>query len=148
MTSREQLGQQLRAVLQYRQPLQTPPGYSCLQYKVRASHRQGYGGLGSLTWKMVLSRGLPEPASLPTSLAHMFTSKTSATAKANRELWRSKDVSSSPRSLQPTPSAWAGPRQCFRVCFPCLLASSQQRCLQHLPGQQIWRSAAGCPAGA
>ena len=77
-----------------------------LACSVRSEHHTGYGGLGSLTWKMVLSRGLPEPASLPTSLAHIFTSKTSATAKANSELWRSKEVSSSPLSLQPTQSAW------------------------------------------
>lgn len=53
---------------------------------------------------MVLSSGLPAPVSRPTSLAHMLTSTMSATASANSALWRSKEVSSSPRSRPSDPS--------------------------------------------
>ena len=57
-----------------------------------------------LTWKMVLSSGFPEPCSRPMSWHQMLTSSTSATASANRALWRSKFVSSSPRSRPSLPS--------------------------------------------
>jgi hypothetical protein len=56
------------------------------------------------TWKIVFNRGFPAPASRPTSFAHIFTRSTSAIASAKRELCRSKELSSSPRSRPSLPS--------------------------------------------
>ena len=56
------------------------------------------------TPKMVRRRGLPAPASRPTSFAHRLTTSTSATAMANSAVWRTKEASSSPRSRPSAPS--------------------------------------------
>ena len=64
----------------------------------------GWAGQHQPTWKIVFSSGLPAPLSRPMSLAHMLTSTTSATASAKRADWRSKEVSSSPRSRPSEPS--------------------------------------------